>query len=193
MKKLIAPILVAFACFAFSACNNSTKKDKEATTTLPDIKKVVDEHPGVNAGSGTFSITAPDGWSKKDTIISGAKLTTISSPDDGNGDKFKENVNVVTESAKGYDLKAYVTSNRTSMSGQIASIQFLSDIEGTVGSEPAEVLLYSFNYSGYDLKNTAYFIVKNDIGYVITCTALKTTFDRFQKDFKTIVDSFKIN
>ncbi len=193
MKKLIAPILVAFACFTFSACNNSAKKDKEATTTLPDVKKMVDEHPGVNAGSGTFSITAPDGWSKKDTVISGAKLTTLTSPDDGNSDKFKENVNVVTESAKGYDLKGYVTSNRSTMAAQISSIEFLSDTESTLGGEAVEVLVYGFNYSGYDLKNTAYFLVKNDIGYVITCTALKTTFDRFQKSFKTIVDSFKIN
>ena len=197
MKKTIALLLILSAGILFTACKDS-KKDKDIKTEtgkdeMPDMKKLVDDHPGLNAGTGTFSISAPEGWTQKDTSISGAKLTTISSPSDGSMDKFRENVNVTTENAHGYDLSAYVDANRSTMEKQISSINFVDQGDAKIGDQPAKWIVYGFNYSGYDLKNTAYFVVKNDIGYVITCTALKSTFDRFQTGFKTCVNSFKVN
>lgn len=190
MKKLIPTMLVAIACIAFSDCNNSPKKEKEV---IPDTKKVVEDKPVADAISGTYSISAPDGWKKKDTLVAGVKRTSITSPDDGSNDRFKENVNVNTEEAKDYDLKAYAEANRANMVNQFTGMEFLSEGETTIGDMPSKWYIYSFDYSGYQLKNTAYFFVYNDRGYVITCTALKTTFDRFQSDFKTCVNSFKIN
>ena len=183
-------MLVACAFFSFTGCNNNQKKDKEVTT---DTKKTVEDHPVDHVLPGTYSISAPDGWTKKDTVISGVKRTSIKSPDDGSEDRFKENVNVNSEEAKGYDAKSYAEANRTTMINQFPGMEFLSEGETMIGNLPAKWYIYSFNYSGYELQNIAYFIVKNDIGYVITCTALKTTFDRFQADFKTCANSFRIN
>ncbi len=188
MKKFIIPVMVA--CIAFSGCKSNAKKDKE---DLTDLKKIVKDHPGLNAGVGTYSISAPEGWMQKDTIMSGLKLTMIKSPIDGKDDMFRENVTVTTEDAKGFDLKDYTEANRKTMSSQMTGVEFLTKGETTIGSLPAKWFLYKFDYSGYMLKNTVYFMVKNDIGYVITCTALESNFEKFQTGFKTCVNSFTVN
>jgi hypothetical protein len=188
MKKIIPAIL--FACIAFYGCNSNQKKDK---SDLSDIKKVVEDHPGLNAGTGTYSITAPEGWTKKDTVMSGLSLTAITSPIEGSNDNFMENINVVTEKAKGYDLDAYTEANQKNMVIQTSGFETLDKGETTIGGMPAKWILYNCSYSGYSLKNTVYFIVKNGIGYVITCTSTKAKFDKYQTEFKSCVNSFTIN
>ena len=83
MKKIFAVLSIALCCIIFTACNSNQKKDKDA---IPDIKKTVEDNPGANKGAGTYSISGPAGWEKLDTIISGAKVTTLKSPPDGPGD-----------------------------------------------------------------------------------------------------------
>ncbi len=183
-------MLVAFACIAFSGCKNSSKKDKDNST---DSIKKTDDHSNVTVIPGTYSISAPDGWIKKDTMVSGEKLTTLTSKLEGAGDNFKENVNVNTGQAPGFDLNAFVEANRTNLLKEIPGVEIVTEGETTISGMPAKWIVYSFSSSGYDLKNTAYMILKNDVGYVITCTALKTTFDKYQQDFKTCVNSFTIN
>jgi hypothetical protein len=189
MKKILIPVLLV--CIAFAGCNSNQKKEKEKDA-LADINKLVSEHPGLNAGVGTYSITAPTGWEKMDTVMSGVTFTFIKSPLEGKNDRFRENINVTTENAKGYDLEAYVASNLKSMNAQMPGFVMGDKGETTIGGMPARWFVYNMSYSGYDLKNTVYMIVKNETGYVLTCSSLGSTFDKFQADFKTCVYSFII-
>lgn len=189
MKIYSVGLALGFFCFVFVACQSNQKKDKNPET---DLRKMIEQAPGINKGSGTYTIQAPDGWTEGDTTVSGAKLTTIKSPSDGPEDNFMENITVVTEDSKGYDLNSYTSTNRKNMNTQLENLNFLSEENLTIGSVAAKAVVYSFSYSGFALKNTAYFLVKDNIGYVITCTAQSKTFDQFQPAFKKCVNSFLI-
>jgi hypothetical protein len=191
MKKWIPTMLVVFACIAVSSCKSNQKKGNDSVAT--DTAKMAEDHADNNAGSGGYSIMAPAGWEKKDTTISDSPFTTIKSPLEGDNDNFRENLTVTTENTQGADLTAYVDLSRANLLKQYPSAEILTDGETTINGVPAKWLVYSFNYSGYDLKNTVYIMVKNGMSYVVTCTALKNTFDKYQADFKTCVNSFKIN
>lgn len=190
MKKLLTAIPVSLLCITFSACNSS---DKNVKTITPDVKKTAGESKTDTKSTEPYSITPPDGWEKKDTVVSGNRLITVRSPFEAPGDDFRENVTLVTEPAQGYDYSAYAAANRATMAAQLAGVSFISDEETTVGEMPAKAIVYTFRYATYNLKNTAYFVVKNNTGYVLTCTAVNTKFDKFQPQFKTAVNSFVIN
>ena len=190
MKKLLIVIPVAVLCIVFSACNSSDKKDKAVT---PEVKKTTEEPKADTKPTEPYSITTPQGWEKKDTVSEGTRLITLRSPKETAGDDFRENITIVSEEARNYDVKSYTAANRSTMAAQLPGVNFISDEEITIGDVPAEALVYTFMYKTYNLKNTAYFIVKNNVGYVLTCTAVNTKFDKFQPQFKAAVNSFVVN
>ena len=190
MKKSLTLIPVVFFCIVFSACNSSDKKDKVVT---PEVKKLIEEPKKDTKPTEPYTITTPQGWEKKDTVSSGTRLFTLRSPLETSSDDFRENITIVSEEARGYDVKSYTAANRSTMETQLPGVNFLSDEETTIGDMPAQALVYTFKYANYNLKNTAYFIVKNDMGYVLTCTAVNAKFDKFQPQFKAAVNSFVIN
>lgn len=189
MKKYSIPGVTIAIMVLLMACQAKKKKENDL---MSSVKEYAKDHPGINAGAGTYSITAPDNWIKKDTVMEGTKLTTITSPLEGPGDDFRENVNIITEAAKGYSYKEYAAVNLKTIKRQMPDVNIISEEELKIGDEPAKAIVYSFQYGRYDLKNTAYFVARNDIGYVITCTAVIKKFDKFQTDFLTCVNSFKI-
>jgi hypothetical protein len=191
MKKINSLLAIAFFCFALTACQGNQKKEKEAKT---DLDKLVKDNTSAGLGKGvnTFTISAPEGWRKQDTLISGSMFTTVSSPLENAGDNFRENVNVVTENSQGYGYKEYTTASIRNMSDKIPGVKVISEEETKVDEEPAMAVIYTFPYSGFDLKNTAYITVKNNTGYIITCTALVNTFDRYQPEFLSCLKSFHI-
>ncbi len=156
------------------------------------MKGFIEDHPGLQKGNNTYTISTPDGWERNDTVISGVKIARIESPLEGPADNFRENIAIVTEDAKNLDLQDYIDANRKTMDKQMPNIKFLAEDKITIGAEPAIATSISFRYSGYDLRNTEYFLVKNDIGYVITCTATSATFNTYQPTFIKCVNSFSI-
>ena len=189
MKKIIPIALIGFVCIAFSACNSNQKKDKEV---VQDAKKTGDEKPIVSEEPQTYSITAPEGWTKKDSVFDGTVHTKIMSPDDGPNDRFKENMNVNSESAMGYTAKTYAEGSFIKLRAEVPEVVITDLGATTIGDIPAECYNYSFNYKGVDIKDIAWYLVKNDIGYVITCTAIKSTFNRFEPKFRACANTFII-
>ncbi|HNU88629.1 MAG TPA: hypothetical protein PKJ94_10075 [Ferruginibacter sp.] len=189
MKSTTTLLLTMFAGFVIMGCKSKSQKNNDTV----DLKEMAKKYPGINKGAGTYDISAPEGWDKKDTTMSGVKFTAIISPPDGANDIFRENINVVTENAKDLNLDEYEKANRLTMKGQMTGMNIIKDGETVIGNMPAKWIFYSFDYSGYPLKNTVYFLVKNRIGYTITCSALSSDFDKFQAAFKTSVNSFTIN
>ena len=189
MKKLISIALAGFICIASAGCNSNQKKDKEV---VQEVKKPVDDQPVVDTVPPTYSITAPEGWIKTDSTFKGTVHTKIASPDDGPNDRFKENINVNSESAKGYDAKSYAEANFTSLKNEVPDVVITDLGATTIGDIPAECYNYSFNYRGVDIKDIAWYLVKNDIGYVITATAIKSTYDKFEAKFRACANTFII-
>lgn len=189
MERSKILLVIMIPVLSFMACKSNAKKEKSA---FSDIKTFIEDHPGLQKGNNTYTISTPDGWKRKDTMISGVQIARIESPLDGPGDTFRENITIVTEDASHMDLKEYIAANRKSMETQMPAVKFLTEENITIGVEPAIAMNISLPYSGYDIRNTEYFLVKNNIGYVITCTATSTTFNTYQPTFIKCVNTFSI-
>ena len=189
MRKLISTLLVGLVCFAFAGCNSNQKKDKEV---VQDLKKTTDDQPTVDTTPQTYFITGPEGWKQSDSMVAGAKQTKITSPSDGGGDRFAENINVRTEAARGYSAASYADANFETLKTQMPGVVIEDQGATTIDGVPAHCYIYSLQYSGLDIKDIGWFLLKNDIAYVITCTALKLSFDRFEAKFRACANTFKI-
>ena len=74
------------------ACKQQNKKT--SSNVDKDIKDYVKQTPGINAGAGTFSIQAIEGWTKVDTAIGGLQIVLLKSGLENADDIFMENINV---------------------------------------------------------------------------------------------------
>lgn len=158
-----------------------------------DMKELADKYKGLNAGTGTFSIEAADGWTKADTSINGLQAVFLTSQQESSSDDFLENINVVTEKATGYTTEKYFEANLNAMSTQMPGFEKISSGDAEINGLPAKTLVYSHSYSGKPVDAGCYFFVKNDIGYVVTCTAKKGEYNKWKPKFDVVVNSFKVN
>lgn len=186
MKQLF----ILFAATAlFTACKQQAKK---ANGSDEEMKELVKKYKGLNAGTGSFTIDAISGWTKQDTAVNGLQTVFIASEAEGADDTFLENINVVTEAAKGYSTEKYFEANLKAMSTQMPGFEKINSGETVINGLPAKTLLYSHSYTGQPVDAGCYFFVKNDIGYVITCTTLKGGYNKWKPRFDSIVNTFSV-
>ncbi len=186
MVKHTFGVIAIFISITFVGCNNNSNKKN------PDIKDIIADAPGINAGAGTYAITAPDGWEKTDTTIATAKFTIIKSPQEDKADNFQENINVVTENTKDYDLAGYFLANKKTMESQMQNFKIIAEGNSTIAALPAKWMNYSFTSAPFNLENKVYFVVKNKIAYVITCSAVQGKASKYEKYFDNCINSFSI-
>jgi hypothetical protein len=188
MKKYLCILAVAALMVA---CKQQPKKISGDSDN--DMKELVDKYKGLNAGTGTFSIEAPTGWTKADTSISGLQAVFLTSEQESSSDGFLENINVVTEKATGYTTGQYFEGNLKAMSTQMPGFEKISSGDAEINGLPAKTLVYSHSYTGKPVDVGCYFFVKNDIGYVVTCTAEKGDYNKWKPKFDVVVNTFKVN
>lgn len=188
MKKLLF-VLAAGACL--SACQQNSKKPSDNLDK--EVKDLVKKSPGLNAGTGTYSIQATEGWTKTDTSLGGLQATLLKSELEGNSDIFMENINVVTEKATGYDLDKYYEANLSTLSTQMPGYTKISSGNVIINGQEARRLAYSHNYTGTATEVETYFFVKDGIGYVITCSAQQGKLTKWKPEFDKVVNTFSIN
>ncbi|MCD2260285.1 PsbP-related protein [Psychroserpens luteolus] len=141
-----------------------------------------------NFENETYSIKYPDNWIFDD---SGQMQTTffIYSPLT-EGDKFKENINLIIQSLKGANVSMdqYVES---SINQTKAMIENGKVIEST-GDNKQHTIVLSGDVSGNKLKFKQVLIYKEEVMYILTFSALSSSYDDYLKTSDKIITSFKV-
>jgi hypothetical protein len=184
-------LFLAVATSLIISCKSPTKKTR--SNAEADIKEMVKNYPGLNAGTGTFSITESEGWTKRDTTFSGLQAVFITSASEGNDDTFLENINIVTEKAQGYSTEKYFEANLETMIAQMPGFKKINSGEAELNGLATKTLLYQHNYSGVPAEVSCNFVVVNNVGYVINCTTLKGGMQKWKPKFDEMVGTFKVN
>lgn len=171
MKQLTTYILIFFIAFSISA------QDGENKTYTKD----------------NYSISYPSDW-KLDTSGIGGSLFAISSPLTSSDDGFSENVNLLTQSLKGYgfDLDKYASLNKEQIAQGIPGSKILEDKRVKKEDYEYHMIVISAFMQGRDLKLKQWYIIKDEKAYVLTFTAMKDEYDDFIKTGDQILNSFKI-
>lgn len=209
MNRLIYSV-AAVIIVALNSCSNNTEERTKTSSGAPAndsamaiTQKGVEDtaqhgHKHLNTvtagGSADYNITAPKGWTKTaDTIVrGGGRFIQLTSAEEPGKDGFKESVNVITEKLLKPGLDNYVSSGKFNMMKHIPGIEILKEGSSTVSGQPAHWIKYGFMFGPMPHTNIVYLLLKDDVGYVITCNARTTNFDKYEPAFNQAVNSFTL-
>jgi hypothetical protein len=174
----------------FSSCKE-TKSDKKLTDSLN--KETLDSPAQAKSGGSGFNISAPDGWEKSDTFMMGQKIVFIKSAPEDKYDNFFENVNVVIDRTRGLDEDAYLNKNIEIMEESLTDFEKKKISTKNINGLEFKSMEYSHVYGGVPLDVEVYFTFDKETAYVITCTAKKGSFSKWEPEFEEIIKSFSLN
>ncbi len=116
------------------------------------------------------------------------------SPQGGSGDKFKENLGIVSETLPSdMTVDEYYALAKPQLQQIVKDYTELSNANITLDGLTAKKIIYQGTQSTYKLQREQVFFIKNKVAYVLTYTAVADTFNDRSKDAEKIINSFKAN
>ena len=177
MTRILASLLLIFSAF------NLFAQQKIAYTAYTDPKEKV-------------SIKYPATWeSKPNSAVSDKDVKGVfmfMRRYEEQGQKFRENINLVVGPAQDLYLIEYLADARTKMKQSMEGFKELKSDYIKINGLDFVRMVYEFNNSQLVIKSVLYLTVHNDKAYSLNCTALNTTFDKYYPLFETMAKSFKI-
>jgi len=141
--------------------------------------------------SGKVVVSYPTNWEKREYVRDSLVFMALSPPDNAQ-DNFRENFNIVRETAPSYTFEKYYRVNLDSMRTGLADFTVISEGTKTINQRPGKWLIYTHKYEGIALKVKAYFFHDGKTGFVYTATASPDTFRRYEPIFDEIVSTLKL-
>jgi hypothetical protein len=188
MKKAI--LCAILWCSIVAACKSKASSEKDPDKLLEEVVK---NTKGINQGTGTYNISAPQNWERKDTSMMGLEATFFFAPVTDVNATFRANVNVTAEKIPSqYDISDYYKAGLQMMSSKMNGFTEEKNGDATVNGLPAKWLIYKHTMFGPKMEVLVYFIVKNGMAYVITCTCLDNELSKYEPEFKQIINSFEL-
>lgn len=177
MRRNAAYVLVTsmvLAAAAWAGCSSSAPSEPGRYVSTKD----------------KYSIVYPEGWELKEGMMGTSSIAL--SPQEGETDTFRENINVVVERLPtAMSLDRYHDANVTELKrilGEDAEID-VADVE--LGDVNARRLDYSMTMGQLRTRALAFLAVSGKRGYVITCSALPDTLDRYRGTFEEAAETFR--
>ncbi len=194
MYKKITPFVagavkaILFSSLLFTAFFSCKNKPATAGELLEKASKA----PGLNAGAGKFSVTAPDGWEKKDTVMNGITFLFVWSPVSSATQAFRPNMNVVTENMGGISFDEYVKRNQSTMGQYFEQYKEVDNGNIETNGMQGKWMRYSHVQNGYTLDNMVYMFPKNGIAYVLTGATIQGDMDKYRDKYEAIAKSLQV-
>lgn len=184
MKKAVLLIVPMMLLLAIS-CRNEIKKPK----TSDEIMEIASKAPGLNTGTENYTISIPDGWTTKDTIIKNIKFHFIFPP--AVTDKFRVNVNIINEDMAGLTTEAYVQATIKNMTSLMPQFTLKEQGQFQVTDAKGAFISYAGQQNNVELEGILYIIPHNGIAYLITGMAESGNMNKYKATFDKIAQSFK--
>lgn len=183
MKKavlLIAPLMILLAI----SCKNEPEKPK----TTEELLDIASKAPGINAGTENYTISLPDQWTSKDTVINDIKFHFIFPPAEEGA--FRVNVNIINEAMSGLSLEQYKQATIKNMTSLMQDFNLKEQGNFSTSDEKGAFMRYTIRQNNMDLEGILYIIPHNGIAYLMTGMAANDL-DKYKATFDKIAQSFK--
>jgi hypothetical protein len=141
-----------------------------------------------------FSIDVPQNWQLIDNYNAQVALVAIA-PKRGAADNFSENINVVVDPTdlSGITAEHYRDLTAEALKTVLTAVSIDSLATDTLSDgKVAGIIAYTHKANNIKLKVITYLFVKDNKGYVITCTAKKENFINYLQQFTGIYNTFKL-
>jgi hypothetical protein len=138
-----------------------------------------------------FAIDFPGKWQTKENFM-GTSVISLS-PLESARDRFADNVNVVVEDlGQPITLATYTKASLTNLPRFLNQFKVVEKKTVQLGGHEATRLVYEHAQGDYKLRALVYMLVEDTKGYVVTCTAERTSYAKFQPQFEQISQTFRL-
>lgn len=138
-----------------------------------------------------FSLNFPSSWSTRPNYL-GTSVMSFSPAEDPS-DPYSENMSVIAETLPGNaPVQKYYEMYLSIMQRTLKNFNLTQTVPGTVDHQEAIKIIFSHTSEGGLLTTEELFVTKNNKGFVITCSALTTTFPKYQPEFEKTIQSLKL-
>jgi hypothetical protein len=180
MKNLIAPLI--FLTILIS-CETTTEK-KSIRDSSEDKELITNNELHEN-------INYPKSWEIQTDTMN--RILYILSPTDSN-DLFQEMMNIVIGETNGLSLKEFFSMNLNAVEEMFDELDRTEDpSEITIINRVFKTVKFNYVFESYPLTANLFVTHKDETSYVVNCSALQNTFDKYQDQFMSVVNSIEIN
>ena len=140
-----------------------------------------------------YSINYPKDWELNESRQMGTSFILFS-PLSSQQDRFRENVNLVIQDLKGYniDLEKYVEISEGQIKTIVTDGKIIESKRISNQSQNYHKVIYKGKQGAFNLKFEQYYWVIRDKSYVLTLTCEENQFDYYKVVGEKILNSFKL-
>lgn len=161
--------------------------------TAPSSVTTLEKQVYSNAKYG-FKINAPKGWRVDESGKSGTLVFFFNNQSDKEAvNQFTANINVTSESAQGLDLDSYTKASKDTLSRLFQNYKLTEDRAVTANGVPARIIGSTFTQGLYHLRNLQLIVLKGGQAYIVTFTALESTWSKYKSLIESSLLTFKLN
>ncbi|WP_143306815.1 hypothetical protein [Chitinophaga vietnamensis] len=183
-----AVCFAALACLlVLSACKFRQKTDPIEKPLKETLEEAATQ-PGMNAGTGLVSIDIPQGWNRTDTVMNGVNFVYVLGPNFHVG---QASATIITQAlTNGASFDSYFEMNRSGLENGQRVVR-VDDSVRELNGDPVKGLTMTRDINGTTVRTAQYFVLHDNIVYIVTFGAPEQHFHKCVKDFDHIFNSIK--
>ena len=135
------------------------------------------------------SVKYPATWEQKQVENT---MFFFMAPYTHDGQKFRENINMVSGPAEDLYLVEYLVDARTKLGQSVEGFKELKSQYIKIGGRDFARMIYTFKFKDKVFKDAYYLTLNKGKAYSLVCSALEGSFDEYYPVFEKIARSIKI-
>lgn len=141
------------------------------------------------SGNG-LTISYPDTW---ENMAYPNTAFLFIRPLEEQGQKFRENVNLIISDSKGLTLDEYTALTKLQFPRQLKNFEIITTNSKMIDGKLCKEIVYAHNYSGLHIEAAYYLFIIKDKAYEFTCSTLQSNYSTYYPLFSKIMSSLKFD
>lgn len=150
----------------------------------------LDIKPYANSQYG-FQMHAPKNWRIDESEVDTVYFINTKTNKEG-VNSFSANINVSLESSTGLDLNNFTNNAKITLPKSLNNYKAIDDKSVTVNGVETRMISGTFIHEVYHLRNLQMIVVKNNKAYIVTGTALESTWDQYKDIIESSLMTFSL-
>jgi len=189
MNKIFTLLTVV----ALASCGQMDNKKEDDAKKLPEVAAFSGTKDWKTLSQDNYSIQYPADWESESKTD--GTLFILKSPLESDSDKFRENINLVTEdlTGKGVDLDTYAKASLDQISAAYKDIKMIENKKMKVGSTEYYKFLYTASPDNVHMELEQWFRIDKEKAYVLTFAVESTAkYEKFKTVGENILSTFTV-
>jgi len=141
------------------------------------------------SGNG-LTISYPDTW---ENMAYPNTVFLLIRPLEEQGQKFRENVNLIISDSKGLTLDEYAALTKLQFPRQLKDFEIIATNSKTIDGKPCKEIIYTHNYGDLEIEAAYYLFIIKGKSYEFTCSTLRSSYNTYYSLFSEMMNNLKFD